>query len=557
MESLHSLMEPLQDSLDSLVDSLHSHFTTHGGITETILTFIRSNWLALTAVASVAYLAKNRFHNGLNRYPGPFLASLTDWWRFVDVYGRRPELTHIALHKKHGDVVRLGPNYLSFADPKALKAIYGLNKGFIKSDFYIVQQSVVKGHRLASLFSTTDNSFHAQFRRCVNSAFAMSALVQYEPFVDNTTKLFLDRTEQLFAGNPEGCDFTRWLQFYAFDVIGEITYSKRHGFIEKNEDIDGIVQYLSKLFLYVAPVGQIPFLDLLFLKNPLYLKLSQWGLFDSTFPVARFARDRMAERLPEINPNGGAKASTTAILPVSTSTAPPSKKPQRPDLLSKFLAAHDSRPEFMTDTLVQTMAVSMAFAGSETTAISLGAVFYFLLKNPSKLAKLTAEIDAAAKSGLFSDGTTGLVTFHEAQKLEYLDACIKEAFRLHPAAGLPLERIVPPQGAEIAGHFVKGGTLVGCSAWVIHRRPEIFGEDVDVYRPERWLAREGFDKAEEERRIKGMDGMMIQFGMGPRTCIGKNISLLEIYKLVPSFLRRFEVSFSLLFLGGYVLFGRC
>ena len=83
----------------------------------------------------------------------------------------------------------------------------------------------------------------------------MSALVQYEPFVDNTTKLFLDQTERLFAGKPEGCDFTRWLQFYAFDVIGEITYSKRHGFVEKNEDIDGIVAYLGKLFLYVAPVG--------------------------------------------------------------------------------------------------------------------------------------------------------------------------------------------------------------------------------------------------------------------------------------------------------------
>src|SRR3569833_4681302 len=82
----------------------------------------------------------------------------------------------------------------------------------------------------------------------------MSALVQYEPFVDNTTKLFLKRTETLFADNPDGCDFTRWLQFYAFDVIGEITYTKRHGFIEKNEDIDGIVAYLSKLFLYVATV---------------------------------------------------------------------------------------------------------------------------------------------------------------------------------------------------------------------------------------------------------------------------------------------------------------
>jgi cytochrome P450 len=123
-----------------------------------------------------------------------------------------------------------------------------------QSDFYVVQQSVVKGHSLQSLFSTTDNDFHAQFRRCVNAAFAMSALVQYEPFVDNTTKLFLKQTEKLYVGKEDGCDFTRWLQFYAFDVIGEITYSKRHGFIEKNEDIDGIVAYLTWLFLYVAPV---------------------------------------------------------------------------------------------------------------------------------------------------------------------------------------------------------------------------------------------------------------------------------------------------------------
>jgi len=110
-----------------------------------------------------------------------------------------------------------------------------------------------------------------QFRRCVNSAFAMSALVQYEPFVDNTTKLFLKQTERLYIDDPGACDFTRWLQFYAFDVIGEITYSKRHGFIEKNEDVDGIVAYLTKLFLYVAPVRFFPplFLNLVvFSHNP-------------------------------------------------------------------------------------------------------------------------------------------------------------------------------------------------------------------------------------------------------------------------------------------------
>lgn len=83
----------------------------------------------------------------------------------------------------------------------------------------------------------------------------MSALVQYEPAVDNTTRLFLDQTERLFADKGDRCDFTEWLQFYAFDVIGEITYGRRHGFLEQNLDIDRIINYLGRLFLYVAPVS--------------------------------------------------------------------------------------------------------------------------------------------------------------------------------------------------------------------------------------------------------------------------------------------------------------
>ena len=99
---------------------------------QTLVEVILQNWPAVLGIAIAAYLVGNRFHHGLNKYPGPFLASLTDWWRFWVVYKRRPEVEHIRLHKKHGDVVRLGPNNLSFADPKAVKTIYGLNKGFTK-----------------------------------------------------------------------------------------------------------------------------------------------------------------------------------------------------------------------------------------------------------------------------------------------------------------------------------------------------------------------------------------------------------------------------------------
>ena len=99
---------------------------------DSILSLVMSHWLTALGVLFVAYLLSNYFNRGLYRYPGPFLASLTDWWRFFDVYGRRPDITHIRLHRELGDVVRLGTNALSFADPKALKTIYGLNKGFTK-----------------------------------------------------------------------------------------------------------------------------------------------------------------------------------------------------------------------------------------------------------------------------------------------------------------------------------------------------------------------------------------------------------------------------------------
>ncbi|KAL9114983.1 MAG: hypothetical protein Q9227_001226 [Pyrenula ochraceoflavens] len=490
---------------------------------EPLLLVIRDHWPLAIAVVLLAYLARNFFNKGLNKYPGPFAAALTDWWRFFDVYGRRPDITHIKLHRELGDIVRLGPNDLSFANPKAIKQIYGLNKGFVKSGFYPVQQALAKGKRLPSLFSTTDEAYHANLRRSVNSAFSMSALVQYEPFVDEVEEAFLNQTNNLFVKQNKVCDFAEWLQYLAFDVIGQITYSKRHGFIDTGKDVDGMVGYLGKLFSYVAPIGQIPSLDLLFLKNPILRLLDRYGIANFSFAVATFAKVRMTERLREIEENKEKGVETPSI--------------GRGDLLSMFLKAKEDRPDFMTDERVLTMAVSMAFAGSETTAISLAAVFYYLLRNPSCYQKLVEELDQAVKNGNIKPRPSGLVSWAESQNLPYLDACIKEAFRLHPAAGLPLERIVPPGGMEICGEMIPAGTIVGVSAWVVHRRAEVYGGSVDAYRPERWL------EADKER-LKEMNATMFQFGAGSRTCIGKNISLLEVYKLVPSFLRRFEIRFA-------------
>lgn len=92
-------------------------------------------------------------------------------------------------------------------------------------------------------------------------------------------------------------------------------------------------------------------------------------------------------------------------------------------------------------------------AGSDTTAIALRAVIYFLCKNPEKLAKLQAEIDSAEKAGSISNP----VTYAEAMKMPYLQAVLKEAMRLHPSTGFTLSRVVPKGGTVLLGHELPEG----------------------------------------------------------------------------------------------------
>ena len=66
-------------------------------------------------------------------------------------------------------------------------------------------------------------------------------------------------------------------------------------------------------------------------------------------------------------------------------------------------------------------------------------------------------------------------------------AVIKEALRLHAPTCFPLERVVPPEGLNISGHFIPANTIVGTTAPLMNMNREVFGSDVDLFRPERWL----------------------------------------------------------------------
>lgn len=126
--------------------------------------------------------------------------------------------------------------------------------------------------------------------------------------------------------------------------------------------------------------------------------------------------------------------------------------------------------------------------------------FWHVLDDQRVYNSVLREIEQAVTTGVLP--AEGNVTWNQAQSLPYLQACLKEAMRVRPAVGLNITRVVPPEGAELDGHFFPGGTTIACNGWVLHRDKEVFGQDADDYRPERWL--------EDEERAKRMERYMFQ-----------------------------------------------
>lgn len=442
----------------------------------------------------------------LSHVPGPAFAKLTNIPRAYWVWTRKPHEIHIDLHKKYGHLVRFGPNMVSVGSAVEIEKIYRMHSPLLKSDFYHVILPMNKGKILPGLFATQDEGLHRMLKKPIGGIYSMSNLTSFESLVDKAIVYFMEQLDKRFVEPRQACDWGLWLQYFAFDVVGEITFSTRLGFLERGEDVDGIMAAIWHWFEYVAVVGQIPWVDYVWTKNPVISRLrpAQWS------PMVNFAVKQQEHRAEQ----------RAQGKPVNDK-----------DFLSRFLVAMEKDPS-IPQWVLPAWTSSNILAGSDTTAIFLRTMFKNLREHPETLAKLRKELDAARDAGELSP----IVTWKEARKLPYLEACVHETGRIHPPFGLNLERVVPAGGLELCGQHIPEGTIVGMNGWVVHRDREVFGEDAEDWRPERWL------DADEATRKK-MESCLLTFGAGHRTCLGKHISLLEIYKLVPTILQAYDYDF--------------
>ncbi|KAG2000997.1 hypothetical protein GB937_010616 [Aspergillus fischeri] len=472
--------------------------------------FFGALWAALIVWYLLTYLI-----SPLRRFPGPILAGWTNLWRIYHVRKGKVHIVTTELHKKYGPVVRIAPNVVDLDMPELIRTIYSTRGDYRKTEFYHGSSAKNNGKIIYNLFSECDPQVHAQQKRPIAKHYSMSGVLPLEPHVDETIGFLCRRLEEEFIDGPKAgrlCDIGQWLLYYTWDVVGKVTFSEPIGYLEKGYDFDHTIAISDKAMDYFALVSQLPILDHLLDKNPVYrIGPPSFGT------ITNISIQHLVDRL---------QGKDTAY-----------HDPSKPDFLDKFIEAKATFPNVVDDAQIISYLMINMIAGADTTAITLNAALYFALKNPAVWKRLQEET-----SSLHSEGST-IVPFKTAQDLPYLNAVIREAMRMHPGVAMCLERYVPDEGLTLPdGQFIPGGCIVGMNPYVLARNQSVWGEDADFFRPERWL-RDPTRETEEayQERLRRMNAADLTFGAGSRVCIGRNLGMMEVYKVVATLVSRYEV----------------
>ncbi|BCR84059.1 cytochrome P450 [Aspergillus chevalieri] len=338
------------------------------------------------------------FFHRLCQFPGPFLARLSNFY-LTRLSAKNLHLYEEvqALHREYGDIVRVGPSELSITHPDAVKAIYSNASPVTKGPWYTLLDPRV------SLSFSRDKQVHARRRRVWDRGFSTKALHAYEPVVQmysNQLANVIDRDLD------QPIDITRWLSYYAFDVMGNLAFGKTFDMIRDGKES----YFLRTIRTDMGVIGYLkhqPWLFPLFAKTPLVNAnhLAFW----------KWIEDRMTERIESW------------------------KEGDRRDVFAWILDEYLKGPRTQQDTLnLHGDGYLIVVAGSDTTSATMTHLFFHLARNKKLTEELQRQLDALSNH---NDDSLA--------ELDLLDAIIHESLRLHPAVPSGVQRLTPAEGITV------------------------------------------------------------------------------------------------------------
>ncbi|KAI1871529.1 uncharacterized protein JN550_004523 [Neoarthrinium moseri] len=397
----------------------------------------------------------------------------------------------IQLHDRHGHFIRIAHNELSVSHPDAVKKI--LLSPLRKADWYTI--IAFPDGRYQNPMSTTDPKKKIERSKNLAPGYNISNLLQSEAAIDDNIHFFRSWLDK-FSANGQPINLDQYFAYLTNDNVGEVVFSKSFGFLREGKDIGNTIKNSLGHNAYVAIMGFYGWLHTLLVGNSFVTWLG-------VMPYGHIIE--------------------TAMNSVKDSQR---NVDARFDLMSHWLRALDEHPDRMSVRDVHAAVFNNIAAGADTVACGLQSFVYHMIRHPTAWQRVRDEIIGA---GLLDENT--IVSFTDAQKLPYLQACITEALRVFGPVPMGLPRVVGPEGLYIGGKTLPGGTIVSVNPHVIHQSKEIWGPDAREFNPERWLS-EGSAK---------MQKYWIPFGAGYASCPGQNIARIELSKITATIVRDYDI----------------
>ncbi|KAF6792341.1 cytochrome p450 [Colletotrichum musicola] len=438
----------------------------------------------------------------LRHVPGPFLNSISLLPMNIITMGGKLSFRLKELGDKYGPLVRVGPNEVLFGDAESYRAISAVRSNFTKGPWYELSKVVPDTD---SLFSMRDDEARKELKAKLSPGYAGRDNGGFEAGIDRIVKQFIHLVETKYVSTADDfrpMEFAHKSQYFALDVVGQLSFGEALGFVARDEDLWGYVKTNDETFPIFAVMLNTPYVGRILQHWPLSKLLpfsnEKYG-FGKLMHVAQGIVDKKLA--------SGAKPDGTMIY-----------HHLRNGLTYKELLA-EIFLEFI--------------AGSDSTATAIRMTMLCLLNTPSSFNILRREIDDGIREGRISSP----ILDAEARGMPFLQAVIKEGIRMYPPQTALNYKQVAPGGAEVCGHFLPEGTQLGVNIHRLMRCKDTFGIDADVFRPERWIE----TAAADEERFREMGAVVeLDFGHGRFQCLGKAIAFMELDKIFVELLRRFD-----------------
>ncbi|KAI1340840.1 cytochrome P450 [Xylariaceae sp. FL0016] len=474
--------------------------------------------LLLVALPAIAWLTTRlSFINQMRQFKGHWTCRLTSL-PFSQALLREDVANWLLEQSKtYGPLVQVSPKILATSSPEVWEQI-NKRPGWRKSPWFY--RAARFDWRDDNLFNLLDIDEHDERRKQMLPAYNGRENLTLESDIDACVRQLIHLIRTGYADARTPMDLAQKLQYLTLDVICTVGWGRSLGLLGRDGDPDGCL---------AAIAGGLRMMNA-------QMALGTWWL--SSMPVFGM----------KVNPDVETARGFDKILALSWSmvdareaafreAAAPGKEAEhstggdREDMLASFMRNGLAGSRLKTEVILQFV------AGSDTTAGTLRGTMLYVLTNPRVYKALQAEIDEAVRAGK-APRPPGIIGHAQARQLPYLQAVIREGLRVFPAANNPLSRDVPPGGDTIVVEgeevYLPGGIAVVPSFTAMGRDRGVYGDDADVFRPERWL--EG-----DEGRLADMkhanDG---SFGHGRWACPGRQIAVSEASKVFFELFRNFD-----------------